>query len=255
MAVASGDPPVAAAAPEGEARASWRCRFCGTANADRLSGCRSCGAAREAAATSEPEPLPSRDGSPPAGAANGRRVQMLAAVALVAALLGAAAGYLGSRRGEESVTIAGFEWERTVEVQDHDTVREESWADEVPDGAHIVARRREVDHTERQQVGTRKGEPVYRERPVYRQRVAYDIERWKVVRTLRAAGKDQSPRWPDIRLSLGEREGKRGESYVVLLQGRALHRMRVPRERWQEMREGQIGTAVLDAGGAVQELR
>jgi hypothetical protein len=180
---------------------------------------------------------------------------MLAAVALVAALLGAATGYLGSRPGAESVTVAGFEWERTVEVQDHDTAREESWADEVPEGARIVARRREVHHTERQQVGTRKGEPVYRERPVYRQRVAYDVERWKVVRTLKAGGKDQSPRWPDIRLSLGEREGKRSESYVVLLQGRGLYRMRVPREQWQEMREGQMGSAVVDARGAVRELR
>jgi hypothetical protein len=246
--------PGGGAPAEGEPRAEWTCRFCGTANAANAAGCRSCGAVREAAAgpaEAAPGPASSADVVPP----RKRRLRMLAAVALVAALLGAATGYLGTRRGGESVTIAGFEWERTVEVQDHDTVREESWADEVPEGARIVARRREVHHTERQQVGTRKGEPVYRERPVYGQRVAYDIERFKVVRTLKAAGKDQSPRWPDIRLSLGEREGKRGESYVVLLQGRGLYRMRVPREQWQQMREGQIGTAVVDAVGAVRELR
>jgi hypothetical protein len=174
---------------------------------------------------------------------------------LVAALLGAAAAYVGLRRGGETVTVAGFEWERTVEVQDHETVREESWADQVPEGAQIIARRREPHHTERTHVGTRNGEPVYRERPVYRQRVAYDVERWSVARTLKAEGKGQSPRWPDIRLNLGEREGKRTESYVVVLQGRAVYRMTVPRERWLEMREGQMGTAVVRKGGAVLELR
>ena len=180
---------------------------------------------------------------------------MLAAVALIAALLGGAAGYIGSRRGGETVTVAGFEWERTVEVEDHETVREESWLDEVPEGATIVGRRRQLHHTEKQPAGTRKGEPVYRERPVYKQRAAYDVERWSVVRTLKAAGKDQSPRWPDIRLNLGEREGKRSETYVVLLQGRGLHRMTIPRDQWQEMHEGQIGTAVVDEKGAVRELR
>jgi len=140
-------------------------------------------------------------------------------------------------------------------VEEKDTVREEAWADEVPEGAHLVARRRQVHHTERQQVGTRQGQPVYREQPVYAERVAYDIERWKVVRTQKATGHDQSPRWPDLRLNLGEREGKRAESYAVVLQGRRTYRMRVPREQWQEMHEGQIGTAVVDAAGVVRELR
>jgi hypothetical protein len=108
---------------------------------------------------------------------------------------------------------------------------------------------------ERQQEGTRNGQPVYRERTVYGQRVAYEVDRWSVVRTLRASGRDRSPRWPDIRLSLGEREGRRGEAYVVVLQGRGAHRVKVPRERWLEMREGQIGTAVLGPDGALLELR
>jgi hypothetical protein len=237
-----------------QARPEWTCRFCGTANDAGAAGCRSCGAAREAAAA-QPAADPGDGASTPAAPAKKGRARMLAAVALVAALLGGATGYLGSRRGGETVSVAGFEWERAVEVQDHETAREESWVDQVPEGARIVARRREVHHTERQPAGTRKGQPLYRERPVYKQRVAYDVERWSVVRTLKAAGKDRSPRWPDIRLNLGEREGKRTESYVVLLQGRGLYRMKVPREQWQAMHEGQIGAAVVDAQGAVRELR
>jgi hypothetical protein len=251
MAIPGGGAPV-----QDETRPEWRCRFCGTTSGAASTRCRSCGAARDTAAsdgaeTMEPAGAAAAAATPPRGG----RGKMLAVVGLLAALLGAATAYLASRRGAETVTVAGFEWERTVEVQDHETVREESWQDEVPEGARIVARRRQVHHTERQQVGTRKGEPVYRERPIYRQRVAYDIERWSVARTLKAAGKDQSPRWPDIRLNLGEREGKRTETYVVVLQGRGLYRMRVPREQWLQLREGQIGSAEVDAGGAVRELR
>ena len=251
MATPGGGAPVA-----DEGRPEWRCRFCGTTSGAASNRCRSCGAAREAAASEVAETTePAGAVSAAAGPARTGRGRTLAAVALVAALLGAATAYLTSRRGAETVTVVGFEWERTVEVQDHETVREESWQDEVPEGARIIARRRQLDHTERQPVGTRNGQPVYRERPVYRQRVAYDVERWSVARTLKAAGKDRSPRWPDIRLNLGEREGKRTESYVVVLQGRGVYRMRVPREQWLTMREGQMGSAVVDAGGAVRELR
>jgi hypothetical protein len=179
----------------------------------------------------------------------------LAAVGLVAALLGAATVYVFRRPAAETVTVAGFEWHRSVEIEDHETVREESWKEDVPAGARILARRRQVHHVERQQVGTRNGQPAYRERPVYGQRVAYEVERWSVARTLRASGKDKSPRWPDIRLNLGEREGKRSESYVVVLQGRNTYRMEVPRERWLEMREGQIGSAVVRKDGALLDLR
>jgi hypothetical protein len=236
------------------APAGWRCRFCGTANAAGAGRCRSCAASSGAAATAGeasrvPAPAPAAK-SPRSG-----RARTLALVALVAALMGAATAYLARRPGAETVTVAGFEWERTVEIEDRETIRQESWADEVPEGARIVARRRMLHHVERRQVGTRDGRPAYRDERIYAQRVAYDADRWSVVRTLRSSGRDQSPRWPDIRLNLGEREGQRGQSYVVVLEGRQVHRVKVPYERWLEMRQGQIGTAVLAKDGALLELR
>jgi hypothetical protein len=238
------------------AAAHWRCRFCGTVNPGDAGRCRSCGASRGAAATAVDASV-ARAPAPASAARRSGRARTLAGIALVAAVLGAATVYLARRPDAEAVTVAGFEWERTVEVEERATVREESWKEDVPEGARIIARRREVHHVERRQVGTRDGQPVYREQRVYGQRVAYDVDRWSVARTLRSSGKDKSPRWPDIRLNLGEREGKRGESYVVVLQGqgRQVHRVRVPRERWLEMREGQIGTAVMGKDGALLELR
>ena len=236
-----------------EAAPDWRCRFCGTANGGGADHCRSCRSSRGAAATdADVSTVPV---SASASRRRPRHVITLVAIALAAAALGAATVYVARRPGAEVVTVAGFEWERTVEIQERQTVREESWKEEVPENARVIARRREVHHVERQQAGTRDGQPVYRQHPVYGQRVAYDVDRWSTVRTVRASGKDQSPRWPDVRLSLGEREGRRGETYVVVLQGRSTHRVPVPRARWQEMREGQIGTAVLDKDGTLLELR
>jgi hypothetical protein len=247
MAVPDGGGPVADATGT-----DWRCRFCGTWNGPGAGHCRSCGAVRAAAASAPADVPPAA--SAPVATRRGGRGPVVAAVVLVAGLV-ALAVYLARRPGAEAVTVTGFEWERSVEIQDHETVREEAWRDEVPEGARIIARRRQVHHAERQQIGTRNGQPVYRERPVYGQRVAYDMEKWSVARTLKASGKDKSPRWPDIRLNLGEREGRRSESYVVVLQGRGVYRMKVPREQWLGMREGQIGSAVVQKGGVVLELR
>jgi hypothetical protein len=234
-----------AATVEGGAVAGpeWLCRFCGTRNGGSAR-CRSCGAEREAAMAGPAE------GSAAAAPRRQGRAGLIAAVALLLVAVGGVAGYLRLQKGREAVTITGFEWERSVEVQDHRTVREEAWEGEVPAGARIIARRRQVHHTDRQQAGPGK----VKERPVYRQRIAYDLEQWSVARTLKASGKGKSPRWPDIRLNLGEREGKRSESYVVVLQGRGVYRMEVPRERWLEMREGQMGNAIVQKG-AVLELK
>lgn len=228
-------------APE-PAVAEWRCRFCGTRNEAGAGRCRSCRASSGAANSSAEGAAATPAGSGAAAPSRSGRRWVLAVIALVAALLGAAAVSLSRRPGTEAVTVAGFEWERAVEVQDRETVREESWEDEVPEGARILARRRAVRRVEGG-------------RPVHGRRVAYEVDRWPVTRTLRAAGKDKSPRWPDIRLNLGEREGKRSERYVVVLRGRDAYRMEVPRERWLEMREGQIGSAVVGKDGALLDLR
>jgi hypothetical protein len=127
-----------APAPD-DARPDWRCRFCGTTSGGASSRCRSCGTPREAAAADGVEALEApAPAKPAASPARGRRGRTLAVLALVAGLLGAATGYLASRGGAETVTVTGFERERAVEVQDHETVREEVWEDEVPAEAHVT---------------------------------------------------------------------------------------------------------------------
>jgi hypothetical protein len=196
-----------------------------------------------------------------------------AVVLLLLVAFVAAAAYFGLRRTEETLTVAGFEWERKVAVEAWRTVREQAWEGSVPARARIVARRQEVHHTERDQVGTRqvkagrrdlgngffedvyRDEPIYRERPVYRTRVSYDVQRWVPDRTVRATGQDHAAHWPDAALRGGEREASRTEKLVVVLSGKRTYRMELPEARWAALQPGQPVSAVIRGGWSVLELK
>jgi hypothetical protein len=196
-----------------------------------------------------------------------------AGVLLLLVALVVVAAYLGLRRTEETLAVAGFEWERHVAVEAWRTVREQAWEGSVPAGARVVSRRPEVHHTERDQVGMRRvkaghrdlgngffedvyrDEPVYRERPVYRTRVSYDVQRWVPDRTVRASGRDHAAHWPDPGLRPGEREASRGEKLVVVLNGKRTYRMELPEARWAALQPGQSVSADIRGGRSVLELR
>ena len=257
--------------------ADWLCTFCGASNPPPLDHCRNCGAEKGAAPSravrdAPPAPLFPPARPPTAPAPPGRLRPWAVALLLVAVAFVAAAAYLGLRRTEETLTVAGFEWERRIAVEAWRTVREQAWEGRVPSAARIVSRRQEVHHTERDQVGTRRvkaghrdlgngffedvysDEPVYRERPVYRTRVAYDVQRWVPDRTVRASGRDQAARWPEPALRPGEREASRAEKLVVVLQGKKTYRMELPEARWNALQPGQSVSAVIRGGWSVLEL-
>lgn len=255
------------------AGADWLCLFCQTSNPPDRGHCSQCGAERGTAPSRPVRDVPSGPPPPPPPTRRTGAGRLIALVLLLVTAFCAVAGYFAFRRTEEAVTLAGFSWERSIEVEAFRTVREEAWDGEAPSGAREVSRRREVHHTEQVQVGTKKVKvgtkdlgngffedvyeerPVYQDRPVYRQKITYDVDRWVVDRTARLAGGDQSPRWPDTGLRAREREGKRRESYVVLLQGRKEYRMELPLERWSSLRAGQGVHAVIRGGSSVLSIQ
>jgi hypothetical protein len=177
------------------------------------------------------------------------------------------------RKSEDRVSVSGFEWERSIEVEAFRTVRESAWEGEQPAGARVLARSREVHHSERSQIGNKKvkvgrkdlgngffedvyeNQPVYREQPVYRTRLSFEVERWVRDRTARASGADQSPVWPNPGLRSGEREAGRKERYVVLLKGSSRdYKMDLPQQRWASLRAGQGFRAVVQGGSRVLSL-
>ncbi|HYG65580.1 MAG TPA: Ran-binding zinc finger domain-containing protein [Thermoanaerobaculia bacterium] len=269
----------AALLAQARAGADWLCQFCETSNPPSATDCGNCGA-EKGTSPSRPvleipavpaSPLPAAPPASPTSRKGGcGRWLLLGGLLLLLLLAGVC--FLETRRTEEPVTVTGFGWERTVEVQAWRTVRDSAWEGEVPAGARVVSRSREVHHTEREQVGTERvkvgtrdlgngffedvyeDRPVYEERPVHRDRVTYEVERWVPVRTERAQGSDRSPSWPALRLGAGEREAGRSERYYVLLQGEDAYRMELPQSRWSSFAEGQSLTAVVQGGDEVLEL-
>jgi hypothetical protein len=166
----------------------------------------------------------------------------LAAALGLAVLLGTALVFLALRTEQEEVTVAGFEWRRTIEVESCTTVRGEDWAEEAPAGARILWRAPRLDTGAAAQ-----GEATRR----YRERVSYESERCQSDRTERARGTDKIPRWPLVRLLPGEREARRSESYVVLLKGRRFYMLELPKPSWSSLREGEIRSARIRGGRVV----
>jgi hypothetical protein len=257
------------------AGADWLCTYCGDSNAPERYHCRNCGAEKGSAPSRPVREVPEVPEVPPLAAspvsARFRPIAMAVLLVLVAFVV--AAAYFGLRRTDETLTVAGFEWERRVAVEAGRTVREQAWEGSVPAGARVVSRRQEVHHTERDQVGTRRvkaghrdlgngffedvyrDEPVYEERPVYRTRVTYDAQRWVPDRTVRASGRDHAAHWPDPQLRTGEREASRAEKLVVLLNGKRTYRMELPEARWAALQPGQGVGAVIRGGWSVLELK
>lgn len=259
------------------AGADWLCLFCQTSNRPDAGKCIQCGAEKGTAPSRPVRDIPPAGPKPPAappsrGLSRGCAVVIALALLLVAGFC-AVAGWFALRKSEETVTVTGFEWSRSVAVEARRSVRESAWQDQVPRDARILSRSREVRGTERVQVGTERVkvgtrdlgngffEDVFEERPVYEsrdvhgQKVTYEVERWTVVRNLEAQGGDRRPRWPDVDLGRGEREAGREERYTLLLQGSRLYRLDLPEDRWAAYEPGQTFHAVIQGGSKVIELK
>jgi hypothetical protein len=251
--------------------ADWPCSFCGNSNPAVAETCAACGAARGGATALRVAPLP--PARPAAEAQPSPRRGWLWGVVALALLLALALAVLAFRTHEETVSVVGFQWRRAIDVEAYRTVRETAWQGEEPAGVRVVSRSRERHHaervaagSERVKVGTRdlgngffedvyEERPKYEEREVFRDRVTYEQERWVADRTERSEGDDQIPRWPALRLAPRQREAGRSESYAVLLRGRKVYVMELPKERWSELREGESRTAVVRGGRRVIALR
>lgn len=266
------------------AGADWLCQFCQTSNRPELTQCVQCGAekgtspsrpVREILGASTPvAPLSAAAPATPKTPRSRGCLATLVVLLLLGMGLCATTTYFALRKTNETLTVAGFEWQRAIPVEAFRTVRDSAWEDAVPRDARVVSRRREVHHTDQVQTGTRqvkvgtrdKGngffEDVYEDRPVYAGhdvyavKVTYDVERWQPARNAEAKGGDRRPRWPDVSLASNEREARRTETYVVRLVGaKRTYRMELPLARWEQLEEGRRYEAVIRGGSKVLELK
>jgi len=100
-------------------------------------------------------------------------------------------------------------------------------------------------------------EPVYRKEPVYATWYDYSIQRWEFDRTLTAAGKEDTPYWPQVDLSgVTERESGRREQYNILFTYKdSSYPLQMSYVEWDKYSIGDNVVLTISAGGRVQEVK
>jgi hypothetical protein len=242
--------------------ADKRCVACDAPNVADATFCVNCGAAMDVAKqvgkleavgegaqagarvpkkpAAEPEPASSGAGAAAGGIFGCGGCGALFVVAILVLLLVVCVGSLW--KTPTAVTVTGHTWERSIAIEQLQTVRDTDWCDKVPSAGKEVSRTEKERSTKDvpdgqtckttnvdQGDGTfRKEEkctPKTRKEPVMSPWCTYTIDRWETARTERAngTGLTPAPSWPKVSVDgcsrLGcTREGKRTEKNVVLFQ-------------------------------------
>jgi hypothetical protein len=265
--------------------ADWSCAACSTPCGAAASFCANCGNPRDGnAAVATKADRIVRDGavvepspaarvtasSSPAGSGWWKGVLAVGALGVVVFLV------LFLWKTDATVDVTAHRWTREIDVERFDAVHEEAWCDSLPAGATNVSRQRAVRTTKKVQVGEdchdrnvdrgdgtfvvkKECTPQYRDEPVYDDRCAFDVDRWHIVRTAKAAGGwSPAPSWPEVRsiASAGrgaERAGARRERDVLELRDAKTgktHECAYVEERWRSVSDGSRHTIqVRGVGG------
>ena len=244
------------------------CPACETPNSAAASNCGSCGSPLDEAAQvemiDEEEDPPTEPGVPrrPPSEPKSRKglFGCLAIVLLV--IVGVVVATQWTKTS--AFTVQGHAWERTVEIEELETVSESAWCDSKPSDAWSVTTKSKERSTRSvpdgetctpknvdQGAGTfkkvEKCTPKTKSVPVYDDWCTYKVDRWKTARKVDARGKglEPSPTWPTVKVDgckrLGcTREGKRSEAYEVHFidaEGET-HDCSFAQERWAKMAVG-----------------
>ncbi len=197
----------------------WICAFCGGSNAFDRQRCQSCSAARSDGTLREVKDATVKGGegsakrqySPHATVAPDVRIEPVKVPLPIWFKAGCAVVVLGfmALMGlqclsfEDTMTVAGKEWRRSIQVMQYQTFREGAWRGELPAGAREIGRQEKVrsyrdvligyktvqeTYTEQEQAGTKKVkkgvrdlgngrfEELWEDEPVYR-----DVEKTRTV--------------------------------------------------------------------------
>ena len=128
-------------------------------------------------------------------------------------------------------TVTDVSWERSIAVEAFQTVTNQAWWDEVPEGAEVISCSQEYRFTSDEiqpnatevcgtpyveDTGTGVGEVVQDcTYEVYDDYCEYEAMEWVVVDTATEAGRNLEPFWPSPGLTTEQRLGERSEDYSI----------------------------------------
>ena len=232
------------------------CPWCGTRNPSTAALCSKCGGelsqggkprqtgqevqtASEAAAEAEkPQPLqpsPASGFIPPKKPMNKKTI--IIAVIVIAVLCLAGILLISSLNKTDTIraTVTDVYWERSILIEEYQTVTRSNWCDELPSGAEVLSISQEYRYTSENPVanatevcgdehvvdtGTGVGEVVqdcvYE---VYDDYCQYTAWEWVGISPLTISGSDLAPYWPSLTLNDDQREAGMTEDYVITFSG------------------------------------
>jgi hypothetical protein len=146
---------------------------------------------------------------------------------------------LTTRTSDITGKVQAVEWTRTIPIEALAPVNGRAWRDQIPVGAVVGGCAQEQRGTERRSTGqTRQvcgtpyvedtgtghgavkqdceDEPIYEEVPVYDAMCQYTAMIWQQVDQATLSGTDLNARWPEPRLSGGQRQGNPTETYQIV---------------------------------------
>lgn len=139
----------------------WTCPFCESDNPADNAFCSSCGSAKDGSTVRQvvehrdappPPPPPAAEAAALTGKpSRGPGILKLGCLGLL--LLFGVLWCLGRPR-EETLTVTGVRWERTIDVEAPRLVTEEGWEGEVSGALQILSSQREIHHHNRVQIGS-----------------------------------------------------------------------------------------------------
>jgi len=219
--------------------ADKECPACSTPNAASAGFCVNCGSPMDGSKGVSIQDDGSESPAPPPAPPSGKG-KMIAIIAGLLIVLVAIAGIVFATWKEDGGAMAkAHSWERTIDIESFQKVKEGEWCDRKPRDAYNVRTEQKKRDTEKVQVGETcktvrkdKGDgtfsekeqckPKYEEKPVYDDWCTFYVDRWKKARAEQAKGDsvDPDPAWPEVTVKecrqLGcERQGKKRESYTV----------------------------------------
>jgi hypothetical protein len=162
----------------------WNCQFCNGDNASYKAFCSGCGAGKDGSPPREVKFIPEGGESPvnepvkepvkdstkespkpsstvTAKGAKGGCLALLMSF-LLFMLIGCCCSSFFSK--DTTVTVNGFKWERTVEIEKLKTIREKAWEGQVPAGADIISKSKEIYKYEKVQTGTETKTKIVKEK-------------------------------------------------------------------------------------------
>ena len=214
------------------------CPQCGAQNPATATRCTQCNASLPRVSAA-PKQLTQTPAPSTAAKVGGRKLGLLAILGIGAGALAAIAvcvilvlALIPSR--EVVGQVQSVQWVRSIEIQALTDVRHEDWRDEVPAGVRIQSCTQKHRSTQDSpasnatevcgtpytvDTGTGVGKVVQDcEYHVYDDWCTYTVQEWRRADTRTLNGNDYNPRWPDLPLGGGQREGDRDESYEILFQ-------------------------------------